>query len=362
MKKIMVLCLIAGLTVGTAACGKRDTGNQSETNTAPVSETDTAAAGETSTGAEDETGLKPVRIGAVGQSNVLTEAAGIAQENGYLEEELEKEGYTAEIVGFAQAGPAINEAFSAGEIDMAVYGDMPATIAKASGVDTTIFAAENTECQMGILVQNDSDITSADDLKGHKVIVARGTIYHQYFKSLIADAGIGEDELEQINTFSDAASVMAGKEADALITSASIAYYLEKKGIGKVIETTVDHPQWTSQFLAVSNTTFLKENPNAAKAFIRALLRAQAFAQENPQEACEVIAKITEGYTADIYEKTYAYDTSFRYFSPEINEENMEKLRVLEEFLENESLIASPVDMDSFVDTSYYEEVIKEQG
>lgn len=356
MKKVMAIGLAAILAIGVVGCGNSNTDSQSGETSASPTESSTS---ETTGG--DDTELKTIRIGAIGQSNVLSESAGIAQEKGYLEEELNKEGYTAEIVGFAQAGPAINEAFSAGEIDMAVYGDLPATVCKASGVDTTIFATENSECQMCILVQNDSDITSAADLKGHKVIVARGTIYHQYFKSLIADAGISEADLEQINTFSDAGSVMASGEADALITSTSIGYYMESNGTGKVIETTVDHPEWTSQFFAVSNTQFLQENPNAAKAFIRALLRAQTFAKENPEEVYEVVASITEGYTADIYKNVYSYDTSFDYFSPEISEEGIEKLKTLEQFLEDEALISTSVDMDSFVDTSYYEEVIQEQ-
>lgn len=356
LKRIIAISMLGILAIGIVGCGNGKTGSKNESKASKVQST-----GVSKKDSEDKKELKTVRIGAIGQSNVLSESAGIAQEKGYLEEELNKEGYTAEIIGFAQAGPAINEAFSAKEIDMAVYGDLPATICKASGVDTTIFATENSECQMCIFVQNNSDIESAVDLKGHKVIVARGTIYHQYFKSLIADAGIAESDLEQINTFSDASSVMASKEADALITSTSTGYYLEKQGIGKVVETTQDHLEWTSQFFAVSNTQFLQENPNAAKAFIRALLRTQAFAKDNSKEAFETIASITNGYTTDIYEKVYAYDTSFQYFSPEITEENRNKLKVLEQFLEEETLITSPVDIDSFINTSYYEEVIKEQ-
>ena len=354
MKKIAAISLTIILGVGIVGCGKENTDNQSE-GTSDV--TQQAGASEQ----EENTELKTIRIGAIGQSNVLSESAGIAQEKGYLEEELEKEGYTAEIIGFAQAGPAINEAFSAGEIDMAVYGDLPATVCKASGVDTTIFSTENSECQMCIFVQNDSDITSAADLKGHKVVVARGTIYHQYFKSLIADVGLSEEDIEQINTFSDASSVMASGEADALLTSTSTGYYMEKQGIGKVIETTAEHPEWTSQFFAVSNTKFLEENPNAAKAFIRAQFRAYEYAKENPDEVYEVVASITDGYTADMYQSVYSYDTSFDYFSPEIGEESINKLKALEKFLEEEALITNSVDIDSFVDTSYYEEVSTEQ-
>lgn len=351
-KKAAAVGVVFFLAVGITACGAKQKG---EDKAGEVSSSQKVSSEETGTE------KKVVRIGAIGQSNVISESGGIAQKLGYLEEELAKEGYEPDVIGFAQAGPAVNEAFSAGEIDMAVYGDLPATVCKSSGVDTTIFAVNNSECQMGILVQNDSDIKTAADLKGHKVIVARGTIYHQYFESLIRDAGIKESEIEQVNTFTDASSVMSGKDADALITSTSIAYYMEKQGVGKVIDTTVAHPEWTSQFFAVGKTDWLKENPNAAKAFIRALIRAQEYVHENPEEAYKIIAEITDGYTPDIYEKVYSYDNSFDYFSPEITRESLDKLKVLEQFLEDTELISEPVDIDSFVDTSYYEEVIAEQ-
>ena len=347
IKKITAAGLLLTLAFGTVGCQGQDTASEVEQSSQPEQ--------------QDNGKKKTVRIGAIGQSNMITESGGLAQKLGYLEEELGKEGYQPEVIGFAQAGPAVNEAFSAGEIDMAVYGDLPAIVCKASGVDTTIFATNNSQCQMAILVQEDSDIKSAKDLKNHKVIVARGTIYHQYFESLMRDAGIRADEVEQINTFSDASSVMASKDADALITSLSSAYYMENQGIGKVIDTTIEHPEWTSQFLAVGRTEYLKENPNAAKAFIRALQRAQEYASENPEETYKLVAELTEGYTADVYEKTYSYDTSFPYYSPEITEDSMEKLKTLEKFMEDEQLITNPVDIDTFVDTSYYEEVVKEQ-
>lgn len=309
---------------------------------------------------ENDSKNQVIHVGCVGQSNTLNEAAGIAQEMGYFDEELEKVGYELEVVGFAQAGPAINEAFSADKIEMAFYGDMPATICKSSGVDTTVFATQNSEMQMGVLVQKDSDIKSVADLKGHKVIVARGTIYHQYFKSLIAGAGIDESEIEQINTFSDAQAVMAGGDADALITSTSIAHYMEGQGIGELIETTEDHPEWTSQFFAVGKTEFLKENPNAAKAIIKGLIRGQQYVKENKEESYELMAKRQSGYTKEIYEKVYAYDEGFDYLKPEITKEGMDKLKAMEQFLEDEKLISKPVDMDNFVDTSYYEDAIGE--
>lgn len=304
--------------------------------------------------------LKKVKIGAVGQSNTFGGAIGIADKKGFLKEELKKAGYEPEIVGFAQAGPAINEAFAAGDIDAAIYGDLPATVAKSNGTDTTIFGTYCSEEQMGIFVRKGvDDVKSAADLPGHKVIVARGTIYHHYFKSVIAAAHVKESDIDEINTFSDATSLIASGDADVLITSTSIAYYLEEKGYGTLIEDSTKHDEWTSQFFAVGLTSFLKEDPEAAKAIIKAMLRGQKYVQENPEEAYKLWGE-QSGYSEEIYKKVYAYDTSFDYFSPELTENTITKLEELEDFLLKEKLIKNKVDMKKFVDNSYYEAAKKE--
>lgn len=337
VKKLLALGLGVVLAVGVVGCGQAKKEAKSDSKT-------------------ESNELKTIRIGAIGQGNQLGGAVGYAESKGYLKEELEKAGYTPEIVGFAQAGPAINEAFAAGNIDVAIYGDLPATVAKSNGTDTTIFANHNSEMQMGIFLRKGvEDVTSAKDFPGHKVIVARGTIYHQYFKSLINDAGVKEDEIEEINTFSDAASLISSGDADVLITSTSIAYYLESLGLGSLIEDTSAHEEWTSQFFGVGLSAYLKENGEAAKAIIKSMIRAQEEISEDPTEAYQIWAEKSNGYTADIYEKEAAYDTSFSYVSPELTENTKTKLKKLNEFLLAEGLITNAVDVDNFVDNSYYE-------
>ena len=132
MKSVVAIGIITALVFGIAGCGS---GN--EKKDVP----DSTASSETQT-------LKTVRIGAVGQNNVLSDAIGIADNQGFLKEELEKAGYEPEVTGFAQAGPAINEAFASEEIDMAIYGDLPATVAKSNGTDTTIFATHVKDVQL----------------------------------------------------------------------------------------------------------------------------------------------------------------------------------------------------------------------
>lgn len=351
-KLLLTVGLIGTLAFGAIGCGSSKDNNQTqETKETESTETqDNSASGEK---------IK-VRIGCVGENNVLTDALGIAQEKGYLDEEMEKVGYEAEVIGFAQAGPAINEAFVSNEIELAIYGDLPATLCKASGTDTTVFAVENDQQQMCILAQKDSGIQSVKDLPGHKVIVAVGTIYQEYFKNIIEDAGIDEAEIEQINTFSDANSIMQSGDADALITSTSIARFLEEQGIGTVVQTSEDTPEWTAQFFAVGQTAFLKENPEAAKALVKAAIRGKEYLLENKDECYQLFADRSNGYSKSVYEKIYAYDETFPYLDPVLDQDNTNRLKKLVEFCKEQSLITGDVDVESFIDPSYAKEAAEE--
>ena len=119
---------------------------------------------------------KTVIIGLPGISNQTLEATGVALNKSYIEEELEKIGYKAEIVYFQQAGPALNEALATNKIDVAMYGDLPITVLKSNGGDVKVFAVDNSRFMYGVLVQNDDNIKTVKNLEGKKVIYGKGTV------------------------------------------------------------------------------------------------------------------------------------------------------------------------------------------
>lgn len=300
--------------------------------------------------------LKTVRFASVNQQGLLSDNGGVAQTQKLMEEELAKVGYKPEYLGFAAAGPAINEAFSAKSIDIAFYGDLPAMVFKSKGGGTTIFATANSQVQMALFVPKDSSIRSFKDLEGKKVVVGVGTIYQQYYQSLVKKNGLDASKISVINTVSDAQTVIANKQADALVTALVNAYYYESLGIGKVVETTIDEPDLTNQFFAVGRSEYLKENPKVPAAIIRALVRAQQYTVKNPTSVYTAFAKASGAIPAAAFQKSMDYDAKFSYYKPAITSDSLTKLQALDEFLISNKLIAQKVDIDSFVDTSYLKE------
>ena len=132
LKKFILSVLIAILSVGVlSGCGAEKNSNSTENKKdAQITE------------------YKKVIISGAGvdsKGNVsLGGNAAIAKDQGFLEEELNAVGYTAEYVGFQTAGVGANEALAAKEADIAIYGDFPAVTYIASGNDAKIFAGDTT--------------------------------------------------------------------------------------------------------------------------------------------------------------------------------------------------------------------------
>ena len=349
---VLGMLMILVLVFGMVACGKK---NENES-------IQTAARTDDTKEVEDkDTELKIVKLASPTQDGSFSENAKIAQEQGYIEEELAAVGYKPEYIPFAQAGPAVNEAFVANEIDIAIYGDLPIVTLKSNGGKIKVIAATNTEYQFGIMAAPGVVINEPKDLEGKKVILGKGTVAHYYYYQLVKNYGLDESKIQLINANADSQSILATGDADALIYALFAEKYFETLGVGTVVNTSYDTPEWTGQFLVAGREKYLEENRDAAKAIIRALIRAQEYAASDAESAYEALTGEGGQIPVSVYEDTYGYDPTFSYFKPELTKESQDKIISLIDFAYENKLIQEKVDITDLVDTSYYEEVIAEQ-
>ena len=201
-KKSMILSAILVTVLAFTGCGNTQTNTSNTT-----SDTD----------GSQQSNEKVIRIGSpTTDGTQLVENAGLAYKLGYLDEELEKVGYKAEYVGFAQGGTAINEAFASGQLDVAFVGDVPEIIAKSNGLEVELFANLNSEAEMGIVAGKNSGIKKPTDLKGKKVVAAYGTVTHVYLNNLLQANGLSLDDVEVINDIANGGTLVASGNADAV--------------------------------------------------------------------------------------------------------------------------------------------------
>ncbi|TYG35510.1 nitrate ABC transporter substrate-binding protein [Lonepinella koalarum] len=303
---------------------------------------------------------KTVRIGFPGISNSTLEAGGIAINQQYFIEELAKVGFKPEIVFFQQAGPALNEALASDKIDVALYGDLPIAILRTKGAPVKVFAIDNSRLQFGTIVQSESPAKNIAALQGEKVIFGKGTVQQRYFKEITQFYGLNPDKFEMVNAVgADANSVFSGQQAEAMFTFYYTVLYMQQKGMGKVIDSTLDKPELSSQSLAVGREIFLQENPQAAVAIIRALQRAKQFASQNPEQVFKIFSQ--NNIPADIYRQAYSADLSFSNFDPKITQESVNKLSRLIDFLVENKLVNNRINVEELITTEYYERFLQEK-
>lgn len=297
-------------------------------------------------------GLKELRVGVGGSDgSEAMEVAKLAYDKGWLAEELKAAGYKLKVVPLTTGGPEINEALAAGQLDAAIYGDFPAFTSKSNGIDTTIVALTNQKNQYGIVVNDKID--TPKDLEGKKVIVPTGTVAQYYWEHFAEANDIDVSKVEIINAATDAISLLQTGDADAYAITAYIAAYYETLGVGKVLKSDVEVTDGSTTFVFEVKSSLLKKDKDLGIAINKALIRAYEAAVENPEELYKALE--SENVSADAWKAAYSFDDTLSFLSPQITDEELAYYDKLNDWLYDKGNIQEKVDVDSFVDTSYYE-------
>lgn len=360
-KKILTGIVASALMVaGLTGCGGNDN-NVSQENTPSVEETvsgeNTEITDEIKEVADES--LKTLRIGvpgADGQGNF--EGATLAVKNGYFEEELAKVGYQPEYVYFMGAGPEINEAFAAGELDVAIVGDVPVFTAKSNGIDIKIIGLADAKVQYGILVGNGADINEPKDIEGKSIVVPIGTITQYYWENYAEKNAIDTDQVELLNSVTEAASLLQTGDAAAWASTKYALEAMEERGLGTVLETGADTSDIYTTYVMEATTAVLTEEPEIGVALNKALIRSYEAAIADPDAFFSAIA--SENMSENAWKKAYSFDETLSFLSPEIKDETIDYYNTLNTWLVEHGLIQEAVDIDELVDTSYYEKAISE--
>lgn len=353
-KRILAALLVGAMAFSLTACGS----SKSTSSADDAGKNSTSAE---SSGTEEETKdsseYKTLRIGCGDSTNQnLTDLAYVAQNSGYLEEELNKVGYTLEVSGFAGQGPEINAALMSNSLDAATYGDFAALTATGSGASLSVVAVTDPKLICGILVADDS-IQEPSDLEGKKIVVQQGTVLRYFWEQFVAETGIDADSIEVINSnVVDAISLIQTGDTDAFISAGySIGYY-EAQGIGHQLEG-YDITTGSSATYFVVNNSILEETPEVAVAINKALIRAY---NDIVEDTGIFYSLLGERYGVDSAKAAYGFDETLSYLTPEITDEVASNLNGLYDWMSANQLIGTKFDAESILARDYYQQAVDE--
>jgi NitT/TauT family transport system substrate-binding protein/sulfonate transport system substrate-binding protein len=130
-----------------------------------------------------------LRLGFIGPGRKPAAASGWALAQGQLQRELAPLGYTGITTHVFANGPDLNEAFLSGVLDVGIYGDTPAIVARSRGHDSRLIGFDNVGMNAWLLTPR-GGVKSVKELQGKVVAVALGSYMHRYVLGALKEEGI----------------------------------------------------------------------------------------------------------------------------------------------------------------------------
>lgn len=263
---------------------------------------------------------------------------------------LERQGVDAELRVFASGQESL-EATLTGESDFSGNGQYNVPFVAAQGGNVKIIAEyERSDEQFGAVAAQGID--SPEDLVGKRVATQFGTSPDYYFRLYAEQYGLDIEDVEYVDLqFAQMIPALAAGDIDAffafepLLTNATEnvpgAQILHRSGQDDVMPLRV--------FSVVSERVY--SDPDLAVAFLRGMIEAGEWTNENRDEAAALIADEFEIELEDAQRYVGYFD-----YSVEFSEESLAELERVAEYVAERGLVDQPPDLSEFVDASFYEQ------
>ena len=343
---IGVLLAVAALTFALAGCGGSDNQNSSSQSGSSTDTTEASAI----LGTQDLLGGSAITKGAK-----------------YFEEEM---GIETDAINRFDAGRDIITALSSDSADFGgPFGVVPVVVGLTSGTDYKVIYIE---CLIrgseGLVVREGSGIESVADLKGKQVAVTSASSGHYGMMCALQDEGMTMDDIEMLDMNpKDTYAAWQRGDIDAAYTWNPTLINLTHDG-GKVILTVEDllkNGHQTINFHVV-RTEFAQQNPDAVKAYVRALAKGVDLYYSDKDAAFDIISEYLDVEREDAEEQM---SDKYVKLADQLNDDAFGSdtaatcMYEVAQFLKDAGQIEDAKDLQFFkdaVDTSYIEAVLAE--
>jgi NitT/TauT family transport system substrate-binding protein len=215
----------------------------------------------------------------------------VASEKGFFTEE----GVSVTIVDKYPSGKRALQGLLGGEVDVAPTAEAPIMFRSFERDDFAVVATiGSSDNEPKIVARKDSGIEEPEDLRGKRVATQQASAVHYFLHLFLLRHRIPEDEVElSYLKAEELAPALAEGHIDAFSMREPFVSEARRLVGGEVIV-------WSRPGLYVKtfNLAVLKqvirEKPEAVQRVLRALVRAEQFAREHPEDAIDIVAKRLE--------------------------------------------------------------------
>ncbi len=288
LKRLLAALCVGVMAFSLAACGEQGGGTPAETKE-PKGETDVErpeAVSEEDWEAMQKEPVFGTELNYLFNGGACVSAKYLAEELGYYEEY----GINAAYV----EGSSVVETVGTGKCMWGTDHIATMLVPITNKVDMTFVAGAHMGCK-SIYVFNDSEIKTAEDLKGKTIAIHDGTgnsdqnIIYRMLDGEGADPTTGIEYPDIADSAATVAAMESG-EVDASIFSDYFVIANYKDQMRKVCSITPDD-QFEGEVCCVTamNNKFIEENPVHAKYVVMAIKRAGQYARLHSEEAVQMM-------------------------------------------------------------------------
>lgn len=209
-----------------------------------------------------------LRLGYIGPGKKPAAATGWALRQGHLQRELAPLGFKEVTTRNFPNGPDLNEAFLSGALDVGIYGDTPAVVARSRGLDGQLIGFDAIGMNVWLLTPRNG-ARSVKELEGQTIGVARGSYMHRYVLGLLKENQL-QKSVKVIHMFP--------RDGEAALDQGSIAAFAAQIDVGPllasrgypVIDEADRHPALRGTSVIVASSKLLAAAPELPSAWTRA--------------------------------------------------------------------------------------------
>jgi len=285
----------------------------------------------------------------------------VVKANNWLEEEFAKDGIKVEWTFFRAAGPAVNEALSAKQLDFVFLGDLASVIGKSRGLPTRLIVATGRGSNSYLAAAPGSGVRSFADLKGRKVAVLKGTAYQRPFDRLLQDAGLSEKDLKIINLdWPTSKAALITHDIDASFGGADLNLLIDK-GVTLPVSTKDKGLAYSIQASVLVTDDFSARYPKYTARVVKQIVRASRWASDEANRD-KLIALWAEqsGQPAEVFRIEFDGQKLKARHSPLVDDALVYAYKGVVADGLKQGLIRQNVDVDAWVDPRYVAQAVRD--
>lgn len=263
-----------------------------------------------------------------------------------------KAGLEVEKINFG-GGAKLEQAMSAGAIDMSVAGNIGLAYAAKGVPEKAVAVVAGAPVEMSVIIRSDGDIKRVEDLKDKSIGVGGATSLTAWLALQLArHEGWGPDGVKRVavGDMSSLVAALTTKNVDAIIGPVEGGYLLQQRGQGQVLLTYGPILQEFITHGMFASDAVIAQHPDAVRRFVHAWFDAIKYMRANKAETIKLTQPVTN-LSPEIADKVYDLETPALSLDGKFDRKAL--AATMQSFVDLKQIDALPADTKSLYTTQF---------